>query len=324
MELILVINAGSSSIKGCLFKGDDPSPIWQVHTDWKENFEKELEKALKTLPNVTLSCIGHRVVHGGERFIQTTLIDAAVKQDIKEQFFLAPLHNPINLAGIETCEHLFPHIPQFAAFDTAFHATLNAAAYTYPIPEKYRKQCVRRFGFHGLSYAYCSQAAKAFVGENKKMIICHLGAGASLCAIDKGKSVDTTMGMTPLEGLMMATRSGSIDPGAILYLLQENKCTAQTLEKELNEASGLLGVSGLYSQMQKIIDYADHGDANAQLAFKVYIHRLRSCIGSMIGALGGLEALIFTAGIGENAALVREQACANFSFLGIHLDPKKK
>lgn len=323
---ILVINGGSSTIKCSLFEGKNKEPLWSVHREWKGKYHEELEKILNSMPHNTLTAIGHRVVHGGETFHETTLVTEEVKQKIREQFFLAPLHNPINLEGIETTEKLFPKTPQFAAFDTAFHSTLNNAAATYPLPYSYRQQAIRRYGFHGISFSYCAKQTGEFLNRDLKelkLVICHLGAGASLCAVAGGKSVDTTMGMTPLEGLMMGTRSGSVDPGILLYLLKENKLSLDGLDNLLNKQSGLLGISGISEDMREIMEAAKNGHACAQLAIEMFVHRLTRLIGSMIASLGGLDVLVFTAGIGENAPLIREKACAAFTFLGLEIDPEK-
>jgi len=323
---ILVINGGSSSLKACLFKDEKKEPVWQAHVDWEGDFEAQLEKTLQSLPSLPLSAIGHRVVHGGEKYTKITSVDEAVKEEIRRLSFLVPLHNPINLSGIKTCERLFPHIQQFAAFDTSFHMTLSEAAYTYPLASSYKTMGIRRFGFHGISYAYCSQKTAEFLNQplhKFKMVICHLGAGASLCAIKEGKSIDTTMGMTPLEGLMMATRSGTIDPGVLLYLLKEQKKTVDILEEELNEKSGLLGISGISKDMRQLEKAAEQGNPHAILALDVFLHRLKSCLGAMVAVLEGLDILVFTAGIGENSSFVREKVCAAFSFLGIEMDSEK-
>jgi acetate kinase len=325
-DIILVINGGSSSLKVSLFEGENLKQIFEKHVDWERDFQSALEKTLFELPKHNFTAIGHRVVHGGEAFTQTVRIDDAVKKQIRELFFLTPLHNPINLAGIETCQKLYPHVTQFAVFDTAFHTTINEVNYTYPLPLKYRELAIRRYGFHGISYQYCSKRIGEFLNrpiEELKIVICHLGAGASLCAIKGGKSIDTTMGMTPLEGLMMATRSGSIDPGILLYLLKENKTSVETLEKELNDASGLMGISGISADMRKLEEAMNQGNARAKLALEIFVHRLVSCLGSMIASLGGIDVLVFTAGIGEHSAFIREKTCASFGFLGLELDLDK-
>lgn len=325
MELALVINGGSSTVKVALFQKGAHEPVWQKHEPWEGNYKTALREILKEIPSKKLVAIGHRVVHGGEKFETTTLVTEEVKEQIRELIFLAPLHNPINLSGIEVCESLFPHVPNFAVFDTAFHAQMPEAAYTYPIPLHYRLEGIRRYGFHGISYAYCSRRAAHFLNRNLtdlKLLICHLGAGASLCAIKNGVGIDTTMGMTPLEGLMMATRSGSIDPGILLYLLRKGK-TPEALDEELNHASGLLGISETTSDMHLLIEAAEKGDEKAGLALDLYIHRLRQCLGAMIASLGGIDVLVFTAGVGENAPLIREKACALLAFAGVEIDPKK-
>jgi len=326
MGLILVVNGGSSSLKVALFENTHETPLWSVKEDCEGDYVHVLEQVLRTLPSQEITAIGHRVVHGGERFSETTRITDSVKKQIREQFFLAPLHNPANLAGIELCEKLFPTSLQFAVFDTAFHKTLSEVASTYPIPYKYRREGVRRYGFHGISYSYCSKRVATFLNsslQDLKIVACHLGAGASLCAIKNGKSVDTTMGMTPLEGLMMATRCGSVDPGVLLYLLKEQKLSVDFLEQELNFASGLLGISGQTKDMRPLLQGATEGNERSQLAIEIFVHRLTSCIGSMIAALEGLDVLIFTAGIGEHFPLIRAQACAPFAFLGLEVDSSK-
>ncbi len=344
MELILVINSGSSSCKCCLFEGKRPQPLWHAHLQWKENFRdanlkvesagideeikiqsarEGLEKLLQTLPKNTLSAIGHRVVHGGEMFRDITPITNEVKAKIRELEYLAPLHNPVNLEGIETTEALFPGVPQFAVFDTAFHQSLAEPAAAYPIPYIWRQKGLRRYGFHGISHAYCSSRAADLLHRKGKMIICHLGAGASLCAVANGKSVDTTMGMTPLEGLMMASRSGSIDPGLVLHLLKFEKLSLEEADHMLNKDSGLLGISEISEDMRDVASAARKGDAKAQLALEMFVHSLTKHIGMMLASLQGLDALVFTAGIGENDAQVREKACESFAFLGLKIDQKK-
>lgn len=344
MELILVVNSGSSSHKCCLFEGEQTKPIWHAHLEWKEGYRdahltvetaginqdieiksgsEGLERLLKTLPNGDFIAIGHRVVHGGEVFRDITPITKEVKQKIHELSYLAPLHNPANLEGIETTESFFPGVPQFAVFDTAFHITLSDFAATYPLPFAWREKGVRRYGFHGISHSYCSQRASLLLKSKSKMIVCHLGAGASLCAVENGKSIDTTMGMTPLEGLMMASRSGTIDPGLLIHLLCYEKLSAEQIDHMLNNESGLLGISGTSEDMRDILEAAEKGSSRAKLAFDMFIHSLRKHIGMMLASLGGLDALIFTAGIGEHAAQVREKACEAFAFLGLKIDPEK-
>ncbi len=320
---ILVFNNGSSSIKCSLydfslFTGSLLQPIWHEHIEWKNINRNALTQLTPLLHGKKVDIIGHRVVHGG-RYTQTKPIDETVKQEIARAAELAPLHNLADLEAIQAAEKIFPHARQFAVFDTAFHSTMLPAAYTYAIAEKWRNQGIRRFGFHGISFSYCSKRAEELVGKRiDKMIICHLGSGASLCAVKQGKSIDTTMGFTPLEGLVMDTRSGSIDPGILLYLLQQKHITVEQLSAELYERSGLLGLSGISSDMRDILNCKDQ-QAPAKLALDVYLHRLIGAIGAMAAALGGLDTLVFTAGIGEHAAYIIEQSCQQLAFLGIEL-----
>ncbi|HSX13372.1 MAG TPA: acetate/propionate family kinase [Chlamydiales bacterium] len=298
---ILVMNRGSSSIKMSFY--DFPNLIWESKVD-------STALDLSKLKSVKPDAIGHRVVHGGKRF-QSALINARLKREINHYAKFAPLHNKSDLEAIRKLEKLFPKVPQVAVFDTAFHHTLSAAAFTYPGPYSWLKAGIRRYGFHGISFQYCTRHVAEKLGAMpKKMVICHLGAGASLCAVLNGKSVDTTMGFTPLEGLMMDTRSGTVDPGILLYLF--SKKTQKQLTKELYENSGLLGLSGISSDMR---DLLNSKSARAKLALDVYIHRLVSMIGSMIATLGGIDTLVFTGGIGENAAVIRERVCDQLSFL---------
>jgi acetate kinase len=358
---ILILNSGSSSIKSCLFEFNTlPAhplpPLWEAHLQWKNQFENvslkiknhlseehsekikvtSSNEALKRLiqsllegkkPVLTsldeIDVIGHRIVHGGKDYKESTLINANVKAKIKQLSELAPLHNLIDLEGIELLETLLKNKPQIAVFDTAFHHTLAQSTTVYPGPYRWFEEGIQRFGFHGISFQYCSRRAADLLNKDLKslkMLICHLGSGASLCAVKEGKSIDTTMGFTPLEGLMMDTRSGTIDPGILLYLMKKQKKGVEELSKELYKDSGLLGISGFSSDMRDIIDKASHGDRRAQLALEVYLHRLNALIGSMIASLQGMDVLVFTAGIGENASLIRKSVCDNFSFLGLKLD----
>jgi len=359
---ILILNRGSSSIKCSVFDLDYiPEnyipPLWEARLEWKNHFDsvslkiksngreqtqslqsasanealKQLIQALYTGKTAVLSSldeievIGHRIVHGGKYFDGSVLIDSSVKTKIRLLAELAPLHNLADLEGIEILESLFKRTPQIAVFDTAFHRTLPLSASVYPGVYSWYEQDIRRYGFHGTSFQYCSKRASQFLMrplDAMKMVVCHLGSGASLCAIQDGKSIDTTMGFTPLEGLMMDTRCGSIDPGILLYLMKKGK-TFEELTQALYHESGLLGLSGFSSDMRDIIDKADKEHPHAIMAFEVYVHRLIAMIGSMIASLQGLDVLIFTAGIGENASLVRKRACSAFSFLGLKLDEKK-
>lgn len=358
---ILVLNRGSSSIKCYLYDlkslaESSSKPLWEAHLEWKNSFEEPsvkicnaqgatyAEKVKQGSPEQALiyllhhlhqgkaavltalrevDVIGHRIVHGGKNFTESVYIDKEVKEKIALLSEFAPLHNLAELEGIEILEKLFGDTPQIAVFDTAFHHTLPKAAVIYPGPYRWYEENIQRYGFHGISFQYCSKRAVELLSavNSAKMVICHLGSGASLCAIKDGKSIDTTMGFTPLEGLMMDTRPGSIDPGILLHLLK--KKSAEEISQELYHESGLLGVSGISSDMRDIMEKMVEGNLHAQLAFEVYVHRLNSLIGSMIASLKGLDLLVFTAGIGENAALLRKRVCEAFSFLGLKLERAK-
>lgn len=362
---ILVLNAGSSSQKSCLYDLPDglpdspPKPIWEASIDWthhegfaeikvKPQYGKVLEEEisatsrpeiiehmLETLWSGEVSVlnsplevdiIGHRIVHGGAEYRQSTMINDQVKEAIARLAIFAPVHNPANLEGIIATEKLFGSKPQVAVFDTAFHAHLAPAAYTYAIPTKYTEQGIRRYGFHGISHQYCRDRAAQILNRQVKdlrLITCHLGNGCSLAAIRHGESIDTTMGFTPLEGLVMGSRSGSIDAGILLHLLHQPDMDGDKLDRILNRESGLLGLSGISADLRLVLQAIADGDRQAQLALDVYVHSLRSHIGAMVASLGGLDVLVFTAGVGENAAIVRESACAGFEFLGLKLDLDK-
>ncbi|PZO35337.1 MAG: acetate kinase [Pseudanabaena frigida] len=359
---ILVLNAGSSSQKSCLYDLGDtlpdtpPKPIWEASIDWthhdgfaeikvKPQHGKILEEEISATsrPEIIahmletlwsgeapvldspseVDIIGHRVVHGGEAYRQSTIVNTEVKEAIAKLAIFAPVHNPANLEGIEAAEQLFGNTLQVAVFDTAFHAQLSPDAYTYAIPTKYTEQGIRRYGFHGISHQYCRDRAAQILNrkvEDLRLITCHLGNGCSLAAIKNGQSIDTTMGFTPLEGLVMGSRSGSIDAGILIHLLRQPDMDVEKLNRILNRESGLLGVSGISADLRPILEAIAEGNQQAQLAFDVYVHSLRSHIGSMLASLGGLDALVFTAGVGENAPSVREAACAGFEFLGLKLD----
>ena len=269
--------------------------------------------------------VGHRVVHGGNEFEKSTLVTPEVKNAISSMAILAPLHNPANLEGIEVLERMLPGVPQVAVFDTAFHRHMPLEAMVYPGPYEWYEQQIYRYGFHGISHQYCSRRTAQILGKDLKslrLITCHLGNGCSLAAIQHGHSIETTMGFTPLEGLMMGSRSGSIDPGIVLYLLQQKKLTVEQLDETLNTSSGLKGISGS-GDMRQVLRDIKEGKAQAKLAFDMFVHRLRYYIGAMLATLGGLDALVFTGGIGENAAEVRAAACESFAFLGLKLDAQK-
>jgi acetate kinase len=355
---IFVLNHGSSSIKCNLyqFKNSSPYLAWEGQIRWKNHFdhpalfaknaqgmqysetiqEKTTTSALERLVSLLVQgkiavlnsldevdAIGHRIVHGGQWFTESVVITSDVKDKIRDLSELAPLHNLSQLEGIEILEKLFSKTLQVAVFDTAFHHTLPQPAQIFPGPYRWYGEGIRRYGFHGISYQYCLRRAFEILERDSthlRMVICHLGSGASLCAVKEGKSIDTTMGFTPLDGLMMDTRCGSIDPGILLYFLEKKKRKIEEVSEELYKNSGLLGVSGISSDMRDVIEKSLSGDTKAILAFEVYVHRLNSLVGSMIASLQGVDAIVFTAGIGENAALLRKRVSENFSFLGVKLD----
>ena len=255
---------------------------------------------------------------------KATLITTEVKKDILSLSEFAPLHNRENLEGIEVSEKFFPEASQFAVFDTAFHSTLPEEIATYPGPYHWKKEGIRRYGFHGISFQYCSVQASQFLNRSLrelKMVICHLGNGASLCAIKEGKSFDTTMGFTPLEGLMMGTRSGTVDPSILFYLLRQGK-DVDSIEKILNFQSGLLGISGISEDIREIEEAALRGEKRAKLSLEMFLYRLRGFIGMMIASLEGIDVLVFTGGIGEHSSLVRKETCKSLSYLGLEVDSK--
>jgi acetate kinase len=357
---ILVLNSGSSSQKSCLYEisGALPeypqNPVWEAKIEWDgETADIQIKKSKDTATNNRASVasrrealdqlfhslwegdapavekpsdihiVGHRIVHGGEKFEEPVVVTDEVKQAISSLAAFAPLHNRAELQGIEIIERLLEGVPQVAVFDTAFHRRLPRAAAVYPGPYEWFEQGIRRYGFHGINHQYCAQRAAQLLGkplDSLRLISCHLGNGCSLAAIDRGRSVDTTMGFTPLEGLMMGTRSGSVDPGILTYLMREKAISGQGLDSMLNKESGLLGISGVSSDMREILKARNSRNDRAQLAFEIFVHRLRSGIGAMAASLHGLDALIFTAGIGENSPEVREAACMGFEFLNLQLD----
>jgi acetate kinase len=277
---------------------------------------------LKSLSQV--EAIGHRVVHGGERFHDSTLITAEHKGIISDCATLAPLHNPPNLGGIEACERVFPGVRNVAVFDTAFHHSMPPASYLYAIPyEYYEKYFIRKYGFHGTSHKFVSEATSQFLGRpltELKLITCHLGNGASIAAVDRGKSIDTSMGMTPLNGLVMGTRCGDIDPAVVLYLVRQGM-SADEIDKLLNKKSGLMGVAGIgSSDMRDIISAAEHGNDQAHRALWMFVHRLVSYIGSYFTILDGAHAVVFTGGIGENSSYIRARVMKKLGSLGCLLD----
>lgn len=316
---ILVLNRGSATVKCSLFDlPEKEKSIWEDKIEWKNVQKESIETQIKTLlSDKEFDCIGHRIVHGGKKYSECVNVDGPVKTEIAKLADLAPLHNLADLEGIEILEKLYPDKPQFAVFDTAFHHTLPKKAKIYAVPYEWYEEGIQRFGFHGINYQYCTKQAEKLLGKlPEKMVICHLGSGASLCAVLNGKSIDTTMGLTPLEGLVMDTRSGSIDPGILLYLAK--KKNIDEISADLYEKSGLLGISGISSDMRDILEQQDK--ERAALALEVYLHHLVKGIASMAASLGGLDTLVFTGGIGENAALIRKKVCENLSFLGILLE----
>jgi acetate kinase len=269
-----------------------------------------------------IDIVGHRVVHGGEEYRESTIVTPTVKDVIERLTKFAPLHNLANLAGIDAIDRLID-VPQVAVFDTAFHAHLPPAAAIYPGSYDWVSQGIRKYGFHGISHQYCAHQAAEILQRDLsslRLINCHLGNGCSLVAIREGRSVDTTMGFTPLDGLMMGTRSGAVDPGILIHLLRQRDYTVDRLDDLLNHRSGLLGISGVSNDLREIVTAIADGNDRAQLALDIYIHRLRSGIGSMLASLGGLDALIFTAGVGENSPSIRSRVVESFKFLGIEID----
>lgn len=324
----LVLNAGSSSLKLGLFDACGEEQLAERQVAWDPHDAAQADAALAAilagLDVTRVSAVGHRVVHGGTRFTTPTLIDARVRDDIASLATLAPLHNRPALATIEQAMRVWPGVPQVAVFDTAFHATLPPRAFLYALPYAwYERWGVRRFGFHGLSHAYCAERTAELLGqprEELKLVTCHLGSGCSLAAIARGASIATTMGFTPLDGLVMATRPGAVDPGVLTYLLAENRMTLAELEDALYHDSGLRGVSGLSGDMREILAARADGQPRASLAFDLYVARLREGIGAMAAALGGIDALVFTGGVGEHAGEVRAAACAGFAWVGLTFD----
>lgn len=353
---ILVINAGSSSLKYQLYEMNDETVLAKglverigmesaslVHrAEGKEEVRVVTEilehtTAIKKVIDMLvhkehgvlnkiqdIDAVGHRVVHGGESFKKSVLVTPEVKQEIKRLFDLAPLHNPAHILGIQAAEVNMPGVPQVVVFDTAFHQTMPKKAYLYPIPmQLYRKHKVRRYGFHGTSHDYVSERAAKFLRrdlKDLKMITCHIGNGASCTAILNGESYDTSMGMTPLEGLMMGTRSGDIDPAIVPFVMGKEDLTINEVGSMLNKHSGLYAISGISSDMREIEEGVNEGDKNAVLAFEMYEYRLRKFIGSYAAAMNGVDVLVFTAGVGENSTGLRKMICHNLTYLGVELD----
>ncbi|MDY4077991.1 MAG: acetate kinase [Clostridium sp.] len=356
---ILVLNCGSSSLKYQLFNMDNEKVLaqgiaeriglndsilthktsngdkYKINLNFK-NHKEALTKILDLLTSKEygvlkslneIDAVGHRVVHGGEKYSKAVLINEEVKESIKELFSLAPLHNPANLIGIEVCEELMKNVPMVALFDTAFHQSMNLEEFLYAIPyELYKENGIRKYGFHGSSHKYVSEKAAEIVKKdikNLKIISCHLGNGASLCAIKNGKSFDTTMGFSPLDGLVMGTRCGSIDPSIPLYLIKNNKLSVEEVDNILNKKSGVLGISNVSSDFRDIEDEAKKGNKRASLALDIFHYKIKKQIGAYIAALNGVDIIIFTAGVGENGPETREAILKDMDFFGIILDKEK-
>lgn len=351
---ILLLNAGSSSLKCTLMESADGRVVargladwagsethyqyassdgperseevsWRGHAKAVHRFVHDLLHAdPDVLPEASaLTGVGHRVVHGGQ-FTSSVRITPQIRSRITALADLAPLHNPPSLETLAAAETELPGVPHVAVFDTAFHATLPPEALTYPVPASWTRDWgIRRFGFHGLSHAYCARRAADMLQraeEDLRLVICHLGHGCSASAVRGGRCVDTTMGFTPLEGLMMATRSGSIDPSIVLHVQQHHGLTAEQVEAALNRESGLLGVSGISADMRQVLAAARTGNDQARLALGIYTHRVRQAVGALVVTMGGIDALVFTAGVGEHAREVRASICAGLECLGLELD----
>ena len=356
---ILVLNCGSSSIKYALYDMDDRSVMTsggaervgldgafvkvkmangekkQIMHDIPEHTEGvKFIFSLLTDPEIgvikdlkEIDAVGHRMVHGGEKFNKSVVLDDEVLKVFEECSDLAPLHNPANLKGVKAVSELMPGLPQVGVFDTAFHQTMPKKAYMYAIPyELYEKYAIRRYGFHGTSHRYVSKRVCDYRGvkpEDKKVITCHIGNGGSVAAVDCGKCVDTSMGLTPLEGVMMGTRSGDIDGGAVSFIQKKLGLDADGISNLLNKKSGVLGITGISSDMREIDAASDNGDEKARLALEMYNYRIKKYVGAYAAAMGGADIIVFTAGVGENQANMRESVCENMEWMGVKLDVEK-
>ncbi len=320
---VLAVNVGSSSLKLSLIGPDDQTLATHVVERWESGATDPIVGFLGGLRH-QVDAVAHRVVHGGDRFQRATQIDDEVIDAISALGELAPLHQPRALSGIRATRSVLGPTIEVACFDTAFHADLPAAARTYALPAEWRDRWpVRRFGFHGLSHAYASRRASHLIGSsraNGRIVTCHLGSGASLCAIKDGYSVDTTMGFTPVEGLVMGTRSGSLDPGLILWLIETGRLSPAAVSDGIEHRGGLVGLSGVSGDMRDVLEGLHGGDPHCRLAFDVYIHRLSGYVGSMVVALGGLDLLVFTGGAGERSPEVRLAATTRLGHLGVYID----
>lgn len=353
---ILVLNCGSSSVKYKLIDTDTDVTMAEGGVEKigledgflkfkKPDGSKEIKQLglidhkaavmaiLENLTDPNVGCIksfeeidavGHRVVHGGEKFASSVLITDEVIQQVKDCYDLAPLHNPANITGIEAIAALLPDVPQVGVFDTAFHQTMPARSFMYAIPyEYYKNDGVRRYGFHGTSHRYVSQRAAEILGEpieKLKMVTCHIGNGGSITAVDGGKSIDTSMGLTPTEGLMMGTRTGDIDPGAITYLMTKHGMSAADVQTLINKKSGVAGISGISNDMREIEAAVNAGDPRAKLALDMYELRILKYVGAYAAEMGGLDVIVFTGGVGENQTGVRENVCEPLKFMGVEID----
>lgn len=356
---ILVINCGSSSVKYQLIDTDSQIALAKglvsrigmsdsvlTHKPWDR---PEIKVSAEILDHIAaieyvvsmllspnhgvikdkneIEAVGHRVVHGGEAFKDSVLITPELMSTLRALIELAPLHNPHNIRGINACQKTLPNIPQVAVFDTAFHCDMPPHAYIYGIPYLfYKRYGIRRYGFHGTSHKFVCDRAAVMLGkplQELKLVTCHLGNGASIAAVDRGVSIDTSMGFTPLEGLLMGTRSGDLDPAIILHIMAREELSLHEGNTMLNKHSGLAGISGVSSDMREIIEAANKGNENSKLALDVYCYRLKKYIGSYMAALGGADAIVFTAGVGENSAPVRTLTCQGMEFLGVHIDEEK-
>jgi acetate kinase len=360
MMKILVLNAGSSSLKCALFQEPGTKLLWKAQADREtregylnlttstpggaaERSESPGESPMDALPELIqflwsgstkvieragdIDAVGHRVVHGGIEFHEPTRITPEVRKTIERLAQFAPLHNPLALAGMSGIDKtLGTAVPQVAVFDTAFHASLPPAIYVYPGPYEWLEQGIRKYGFHGISHQFTSRRTAMLLNVdlyNSRLITCHLGSGCSLAAIRNGASIDTTMGFTPLDGLMMGSRSGSVDPGILIYLLKDRGMSPDELDHVLNHESGLKGISGISGDMRDILAAIKQGNARAQLAFDMYVERIRSQTGALISGLDRVDAIVFTAGVGENSAPVRAAVCESLGHFGIRLDEDK-
>lgn len=353
---ILVLNCGSSSVKYKLIDVDSKKTLaeggvekvglpgsflkFKLPDGEKKTIEmpipdhkKAINDILNILTDPTYGCIksfdeinavGHRVVHGGEKFNKSVKIDDEVIAKIKECYDVAPLHNPANMTGIEAITELMPGVPQVAVFDTAFHQTMPKEAYMYALPyELYEKYAIRRYGFHGTSHRYVSRRACDFLGlpyDKQRVITCHIGNGGSITAVLDGKSVDTSMGLTPVEGLMMGTRVGDVDPGALTFIMDKEHLTTKELSDLINKKSGVAGISGISSDMRDIDAAIEKGDERAKLALDMYIYRIIKYVGAFAAVLNGVDVIVFTGGVGENQQILRKRVCDHLTYMGVKID----